>query len=648
MKKEIFANSSSFSTFSSVPLVADDVNAYEIVYVANEDLSGTTFEITAIRADGQRIVDSGEIFENTARYTLKNNMHAVVGDLKVRLAILDASGSCLTTKEVIFEVIEGNGPADISADTSYPILTSLILDMRKYVEISDKTLSDLKKEIDEIHNYATEQSRESLLKSVAFMEKYTDYTWFGTAGTYEGPHMRLVVEDTFFKTKLNVSSPADLKLSDYTLLIKRKDTGQYFTARILGYENRSDGNFTLRYEQNEYGISSGMEGAEYFNLVDEVYFCLMSEDAEKALKKYLDSRVEETLKNANSHTDSALDKAIYSTGKVLSTVEYPDRTVEVTVPDDAISIKTITVEHQYDVPPMSDAIINFYSESGSLIYSDNIRLNGPLNFVMDVNDNADNPIKRISISNLDSVFAVTAMEYYKTGKVEKYKDYTDTAIENAKGYTDDALNAAEQNAQIYADNAEKNAKAYADNKSAAVERSTKFYADEKDTANLKEAKSYTDEQLSGLKDDIYAKSYTTKDITGAKLGTGSDDYYHLTLVDNNGIDRISINYNGWEDVYLYLEDSDGNTLYEYYLNAPESFDSINKVLYPKVEGINVAKIYIPYSDQFGVESIDYTYYDEPIITDELAHEKYTDNALNTAKAYTDEKIAEILKLLGNA
>ena len=45
MKKEIVAGGASFTTFSSVPLVADDVNAYEIVYTAPEDLTGTTFEI---------------------------------------------------------------------------------------------------------------------------------------------------------------------------------------------------------------------------------------------------------------------------------------------------------------------------------------------------------------------------------------------------------------------------------------------------------------------------------------------------------------------------------------------------------------------------------------------------------------------------
>lgn len=154
MKKEIFAGGAGFTAFSSVPLVADDVNAYEIVYTAPEDLSGTTFEITALRADGEKIVDSGEVSGSTARYLMKNSMHAVVGDLRVRLSVLDASGACLTTKELVFEVIEGNGTGDVTADTNYPILTELIVDMRKAISDSEAVLNDLQGEISDLHTYA--------------------------------------------------------------------------------------------------------------------------------------------------------------------------------------------------------------------------------------------------------------------------------------------------------------------------------------------------------------------------------------------------------------------------------------------------------------------------------------------------------------
>lgn len=154
MKKEIFAGGAGFTAFSSVPLVADDVNAYEIVYTAPENLTGTTFEITALRADGEKIVDSGEVSGSTARYLMKNSMHAVVGDLRVRLSVLDASGACLTTKELVFEVIEGNGTGDVTADTNYPILTELIVDMRKAIADSEAVLNDLQGEISDLHTYA--------------------------------------------------------------------------------------------------------------------------------------------------------------------------------------------------------------------------------------------------------------------------------------------------------------------------------------------------------------------------------------------------------------------------------------------------------------------------------------------------------------
>lgn len=162
MKKEIFAGGAGFTAFSSVPLVADDANAYEIVYTAPEDLSGTTFEITALRADGEKIVDSGEVSGSTARYLMKNSMHAVVGDLRVRLSVLDASGACLTTKELVFEVIEGNGTGDVTADTNYPILTELIVDMRKAISDSEAVLNDLQGEISDLHTYADSKADAAL------------------------------------------------------------------------------------------------------------------------------------------------------------------------------------------------------------------------------------------------------------------------------------------------------------------------------------------------------------------------------------------------------------------------------------------------------------------------------------------------------
>ena len=170
MKKEIFAGGAGFTAFSSVPLVADDVNAYEIVYTAPEDLSGTTFEITALRADGEKIVDSGEVSGSTARYLMKNSMHAVVGDLRVRLSVLDASGACLTTKELVFEVIEGNGTGDVTADTNYPILTELIVDMRKAISDSEAVLNDLQGEISDLHTYADGKADAALASAKSYAD----------------------------------------------------------------------------------------------------------------------------------------------------------------------------------------------------------------------------------------------------------------------------------------------------------------------------------------------------------------------------------------------------------------------------------------------------------------------------------------------
>lgn len=236
MKKEIFAGGAGFTAFSSVPLVADDVNAYEIVYTAPEDLSGTTFEITALRADGEKIVDSGEVSGSTARYLMKNSMHAVVGDLRVRLSVLDASGACLTTKELVFEVIEGNGTGDVTADTNYPILTELIVDMRKAISDSEAVLNDLQGEISDLHSYADGKADAALASAKSY------------ADTKDGENLTAAKTYTDTKDAENLSAAktyADKKLGEnleMTATVHMGDSGSLPDAaggisRIKFYAN---------------------------------------------------------------------------------------------------------------------------------------------------------------------------------------------------------------------------------------------------------------------------------------------------------------------------------------------------------------------------------------------------------------------------
>ena len=126
--KKIIPTTGGFYYTSPYPLVADDVQAYEVVLNTTYDLTGATVRATATRADGAKIDDIGMVEGNTAKYILKNNMYSKVGTTILRLTLISEDGSVLTTKELSFEVVEGNGEANASGDDRLPVLTQLIVD----------------------------------------------------------------------------------------------------------------------------------------------------------------------------------------------------------------------------------------------------------------------------------------------------------------------------------------------------------------------------------------------------------------------------------------------------------------------------------------------------------------------------------------
>lgn len=123
MKRQIPVNitAKEFTFYAKKPLVADDVNSYEIVLTAPYDFEGVFFSITALRPDG--VVISGGGSGNA--YILPNNMYSVPGETVFRLSIIK-DATVLTDAELICEVVEGNGEPDISGEDRIPVLSSLI------------------------------------------------------------------------------------------------------------------------------------------------------------------------------------------------------------------------------------------------------------------------------------------------------------------------------------------------------------------------------------------------------------------------------------------------------------------------------------------------------------------------------------------
>lgn len=126
MTRDIIIKGVKFQNTYNLPLIADDVQAYRIVFTPGIVLTGVTFHVTAFRADGIKIDDVGEVAGNTAYYTIKNNMYNVVGKTKFRLRLADTFGT-LTNGELICETIEANGDADLTGDDRVPALSSLIV-----------------------------------------------------------------------------------------------------------------------------------------------------------------------------------------------------------------------------------------------------------------------------------------------------------------------------------------------------------------------------------------------------------------------------------------------------------------------------------------------------------------------------------------
>lgn len=128
MKREIKVKSDKqFNQRIDMPLVADDVYSYEIVYQTPFDLTGCSFMVSAKRADGLIVQDVGTTEGNTAKIILTNSMYCIVGELSLRLTLIDSENSVLTDKELHFDVVEANGDADVTSDDRYPVLTSLIV-----------------------------------------------------------------------------------------------------------------------------------------------------------------------------------------------------------------------------------------------------------------------------------------------------------------------------------------------------------------------------------------------------------------------------------------------------------------------------------------------------------------------------------------
>ena len=144
MKRQIKAKPGEFNYWYQQQIVKEDVNAYEVVFTSKDDMTGYIMSVRVTRSDGVTIDDVGQINGKIATYTLKNNMYAVEGYIKIWVAITSDSGDYITQGTIEAEVISNGGESPISGDDRVPALTQLIINVQAINEVATAAAEEAK------------------------------------------------------------------------------------------------------------------------------------------------------------------------------------------------------------------------------------------------------------------------------------------------------------------------------------------------------------------------------------------------------------------------------------------------------------------------------------------------------------------------
>ena len=144
MKRQIKIVSTDFRYRYPDPIIIGDVNAYEIVFTSNEDMTGYIMSVKAKRVDGSTVEDTGFIDGKVATYTLKNNMYSLKGKLEIWVAITSDSGDYITRGLIEADVDTSGDEPTISGDDRVPALTQLIINVQAINEVATAAAEEAK------------------------------------------------------------------------------------------------------------------------------------------------------------------------------------------------------------------------------------------------------------------------------------------------------------------------------------------------------------------------------------------------------------------------------------------------------------------------------------------------------------------------
>ena len=447
MKKQYNVNTSRFQfPFYGNPLVADNVNAYEIVLTVPEDITGCSFEVVATRADGEKFIGLGSCKGNTASYVMDNQMHAVVGELSVRVSVVDSDGSYLTTNELLFTVIKGNGSDHAAAGTNVGLLTQILVKISNVEKETDEKIARAKTETNQ---YSDEKLSEINLKMEKAVPTYHSYKKSllvsqcceNAVSTNEISIVEYYEEyETNFCIYGNLS--VDMHGSEYVFF--NPETDVCFVAKLITSYPGDEKELDLHIEEDlsemsldEFKATYPFYGVYVQNKWEPVE--VLFKQLEDGAKAYANEKANDAEKNAKAYATEKANVAEQNAKAYVDgekTIVLPNRVVSgfYELPEDCIGLKSLIVTWDENITGADMGQIDLYSSkeayyTGDVLRSFNYSYDDGLTqeIICEGFENRSD-VKYIYVNNDVGETGLVSFTYYVKTKANAY---TDNAIQQA-------------------------------------------------------------------------------------------------------------------------------------------------------------------------------------------------------------------------
>ena len=245
MKRKIIVGKE-FVTYVKTPLIADDVQAYCIVWKIGNEAKGAGLLVNAKRSDGVTVTDFGTVDKDgVGEYVLAGNMYSVTGSLEIRLSVVSET-TTLTEKMLVFDVIAGNGNESIESEDNVPLLTTVLAKTAEAVAKAE----NIPQKVSQLENdcgFLSEVTSENIVKGSITPEKTTFYEELNALNKQLFLKTVALEPETFIRDKIQNSVIDKIEIGGYSFqnnsIITYLD--QTITSGNLTIECKRDGRMIL-------------------------------------------------------------------------------------------------------------------------------------------------------------------------------------------------------------------------------------------------------------------------------------------------------------------------------------------------------------------------------------------------------------------